>query len=230
MSSNKEEMVATAVTTSSDMWCQSSGATILPLATATTIAIENISNFVTASPSTTTAIKITTPNWNCRSSAIYNPYTISFKQKPEIVNINIIVPNKVVEVTIYDGKEHKYKQVCRKPDVFDLRFALALAMVKYKDEIGQYEYHLTLEGIEEMADRFLRYYKEFAKEIDRAIKAYNKWFKEKTKQEVEEAERLAIIERRRAKNKKRKEKMRAKKKADEIETIVEAIKKSKEDK
>ena len=170
------------------------------------------------------------PEWNCKSKD-FVMRTLSWSYKNEIVNIDVIVPKRVVEVTIFDhGEPYKYKQVCKDPDVFDLRFALALAMVKHENKNDKYRYHLTSEGIEEMADRSLRYYKEFAKEVDRAIKAYNSWLKEKEKKKLEEEERKAIIERRRAKNKKRKEKMKAKKHDEEVNTIAEAIRKSKENK
>lgn len=168
------------------------------------------------------------PEWNCRPDELKknNPLIGYFRTKPAIVNINIIVPNKVVEVIIFDGEIHTYKQVCKYPDDFDLTFALALAWTKYKNEVFKLDY--TLEGIEDAAHEYMWKYRKPLKEFNRAIKAYNKWFKEETRKEAEEEERQAIIERRRAKNKKRKEKMRARKKQEEISTIAEAIKKAKE--
>lgn len=170
------------------------------------------------------------PEWNCKPNVLkhYNPMTVG-NEKPAIVNIDIIVPNKVVEVTIFDGKEYKYKQICREPDEFDFKYALALAWAKYQDNWTN-NYHLTIEGLEKVAYQYLHYYKETNNEFERAIKAYNNWIKEEAKKEAEEAERKAIIERRRAKNKKRKEKMAMKKKQAEIDIISEAIKKSKENK
>ena len=168
------------------------------------------------------------PEWNCKPEEVcrYNPLVAFCRLDPVIVNINIIVPNKVVEVIIFDGEIHTYKQVCKYPDDFDLTFALALAWTKYKNEVFKLDY--TLEGIEDAAYEYTWKYKKPLKEFNRAIKAYNKWFKEKTRKEVEEEERQAIIERRRAKNKKRKEKMKARKKQEEINTIAEAIKKARE--
>ena len=150
---------------------------------------------------------------------------------PQIVRINVLVPDKVVEVTIYDGLEHVYKQVCKDPDVFNLKFALALAWAKYDDKYGRTgeRYHLSGEGLESYAENLIYLFKEPNKEFDRAIKAYNGWLKEEAKKEAEEEERKAIIARRQAKNKKRKEKMRARKKAEEINTIAEAIKLSKKE-
>lgn len=168
------------------------------------------------------------PEWNCKPKEVdrYNPLVSFGRFDPVIVNINIIVPNKVVEVIIFDGKTHTYKQVCKYPDDFDLTFALALAWIKYKNEVFKLDY--TLEGIEDAAHEYMWKYKKPLKEFNRAIKAYNKWFKEETRKEVEEEERQAIIERRRAKNKKRKEKMKVRKKQEEINTIAEAIKLAKE--
>lgn len=186
--------------------------------------------YISIDESDTVRLKDIHPEWNCKSKG-FTMKTSSWSCQNEIVNINVIVPKRVVEVTIFDnGEAYKYKQVCKDPDVFDLRFALALAMVKHENNRYRYRYHLTSEGVEEMADRSLRYYKEFAKEVDRAIKAYNKWLKEEEKKKLEEEERKAIIERRRVKNKKRKEKMKAKKHDEEVNTITEAIRKSKEDK
>lgn len=164
------------------------------------------------------------PEWNCKPKNFMYKW-ISSIQEPSIVNISIIVPSKVVEVTIYDGGEHVYKQVCREPDEFSLEFALALAWAKYDNEQGRTGfYRLTGTGLENYAHKLLYSYKETSKEITRAIKAYNKWFKEETRKQVEEEERKAIISRRQAKNKKRKEKAKAKKKAEEVATIVEALK------
>lgn len=169
------------------------------------------------------------PEWNCKPKNFMYKW-ISSIQEPSIVNISIIVPSKVVEVTIYDGGEHVYKQVCREPDEFSLEFALALAWAKYDNEQGRTGfYRLTGTGLEDYANKLLSYYQETRKEFDRAIKAYNKWCKEQAKEKAEEEERKAIISRRQAKNKKRKEKAKAKKKAEEVATIVEAIKLSKKE-
>lgn len=169
--------------------------------------------------------------WNCANGTTWCVYTIMAMAHPQIVRINVLVPDKVVEVTIYDGLEHVYKQVCKDPDVFNLKFALALAWAKYDDKYGRTgeRYHLSGEGLESYAENLIYLFKEPNKEFDRAIKAYNGWLKEEAKKEAEEEERKAIIARRQAKNKKRKEKMRARKKAEEINTIAEAIKLSKKE-
>lgn len=48
--------------------------------------------------------------------------------KPEIVDVNIIVQNKVVEVTFADGT--KEKAVCREPDTFSLESAISICISK----------------------------------------------------------------------------------------------------
>lgn len=57
---------------------------------------------------------------------------ISFTQPrielPIITDVNIIVPNKVVEVTFEDGT--KEKCVCREPDVFSLESAISICISK----------------------------------------------------------------------------------------------------
>lgn len=47
---------------------------------------------------------------------------------PKIVDVNIIVPDKVVEVTFADGI--KEKSVCRETDVFSLEFAISICISK----------------------------------------------------------------------------------------------------
>lgn len=49
-------------------------------------------------------------------------------EKCSVVDVNIIVPNKVVEVTFADGT--KEKSVCREPDVFSLDLAISICISK----------------------------------------------------------------------------------------------------
>ena len=150
------------------------------------------------------------------------------REFPMIVDINEIVPNKVVEVTIVNGQEDcTYKQVCKEPDVFDLRYALALAWTKNEAHLGIFNSRLTRDGLEYFAKENLCFYTDVIKEIDRAIKAYRAWQKKQEKEAAEEAERIAIIERRKAKNRRRREKMMAKRQEEKINAIIEAIRKSK---
>lgn len=46
-----------------------------------------------------------------------------------IVDVNIIVPNKVVEVAFMDGD--KQKAVCQEPDVFSLEQAISICLTKH---------------------------------------------------------------------------------------------------
>lgn len=49
-------------------------------------------------------------------------------EKCSVVDVNIIVPNKVVEVTFADGT--KEKSVCREPDTFSLESAISICISK----------------------------------------------------------------------------------------------------
>ena len=145
-----------------------------------------------------------------------------------IININVLVPNKVMEVTLAPEYSHlvtpgTYKMVVREPDEFDMEFGCALAIAK-----SIYGQHYTHEFVERAAREIILYNKFFLKEIRSAIKRYNRAQKQQMEALRAEQERQEIIERRRAKNKKRREKMLARKKENEINTIAEAIKRSRE--
>ena len=60
----------------------------------------------------------------------YNPAnpSIIIKNPSKVEDVNVIVPNKVVEVTFADGT--KEKSVCREPDVFSLEQAIAICIGK----------------------------------------------------------------------------------------------------
>src|SRR5699024_4048 len=79
-----------------------------------------------------------------------------------IVDINVIVPNKVVEITFGDDK--KEKMICHKNDAFDLRRCCFIAIAKhlYKEEY-------TFEGIEYVAEQ-LMYQKKYVKIVSDALK------------------------------------------------------------
>ncbi len=151
---------------------------------------------------------------------------LALRTEPFIANINVLVPNRVVEITIYDGTPHIYKQVCKEPDVFDLKYALALAWAKYNNK--HYNLDYSIEGIEYIAQAYIHRFNKSNKEFDRAIKAYNNWLKEEDKKKAEEEERKAIIARRKAKNKKRREKRKEQQNQEQIDIIAKAIQKSKE--
>ena len=50
------------------------------------------------------------------------------RKNSEVVDVNIIVPDKVVEVTFVDGT--KEKSVCREPDVFSMESAISICISK----------------------------------------------------------------------------------------------------
>ena len=103
-----------------------------------------------------------------------------------IRNINVIVPDKVVEIEFYDGKE---KMVCHKDDTFDLRKCCFIAIAKHL-----YKKEYTQEGIEYMATQ-LTYQKKYAKIVDKALKDYKKREEEKEKKTREEEKERIIRDR-----------------------------------
>lgn len=56
-------------------------------------------------------------------------YVSSSGMSRRIADVNIIVPNKVVEVTFMDGD--KQKAVCQEPDVFSLEQAISICLTKH---------------------------------------------------------------------------------------------------
>lgn len=118
---------------------------------------------------------------------------------PEVKKIEILKENKVVRVTINNSS---YKQIRKYSDTFDLRVAVAIALVK--NMWG----NLTPEGNEHYARHFLLYYKDFNKVVDRGIRAYEKEKREKELEERRKEEIKKIKERRRAKNAMKRKKKR----------------------
>ena len=161
----------------------------------------------------------------------WNAWTINMN-KDLITNIKMIVPNKVMEVTI-DGnvnmrqplmpvKSGTYKMVLREPDQFDMKYGCALAIAK-----AIYSKYYTHEYLESMVPEILGI-KYFVKEIDKAIKKYNNKLKEEEKLQKQEEERKAIVARRKEKNRKRKQKRLEKQRQEQIDIIAKAIEKTKE--
>lgn len=110
-----------------------------------------------------------------------------------IQDVNILVPDKVVEVTFADGT--KEKSVCREPDVFSLEIAIAICISK-KVMGGSSTYNNA---------------------VKRGVKVYGDKLKEAEKAKAEE-ERIAKKRAKRLKYKKNKE---AKRKAQEREEKIE---------
>lgn len=113
---------------------------------------------------------------------------------PNVIDVNIIVPDKVVEVIFADGT--KEKSVCREPDVFSLESAISICISK-KIMGGSSAYNNA---------------------VKRGIKVYE----DKQKREsIEKAER-ECIERKRAKRLAYKERRAVKKREEQIAIQAEA--------
>ena len=138
--------------------------------------------------------------------------------KSNIFNINVIVPDKVVEIEFYDGKE---KMVCHKDDTFDLRKCCFIAIAKHL-----YKKEYTQEGIEYMATQ-LTYQKKYVKIVDKALKDYWKKEEEKEKRIREEREREKIQEHQREKRRKYKERRAQRNKEAMVDLIADSINEAK---
>lgn len=88
--------------------------------------------------------------------------------KSGVCSVNIIVPNRVVEVTFNDDlwTKAKVKTVCDKNDIFSLERALYIAYAKRR-----YNDMYTPEGIEKKADEF-KYAKSYVSRVKNALKVY----------------------------------------------------------
>lgn len=131
---------------------------------------------------------------------------------PEIVKIEILVPNKVLRFTFKYGTQ--IKTICNNEDVFDFDFAIYLA---YSKLINSNTF--TKEGIECKAHE-MKYQKRWVKKVKEAKKLFKEQETERIKQEEEEKERAAI-RKRQAEKKARKKKER---KERELKALAEKIK------
>ena len=136
----------------------------------------------------------------------------------DIFNINVIVPDKVVEIEFYDGKE---KMVCHKDDTFDLRKCCFIAIAKHL-----YKKEYTQEGIEYMATQ-LTYQKKYVKIVDKALKDYKKKEKEKEKKIRDEEEEKIIRERQSLKRRKQKERRAQRHREALIDVFADSINEAK---
>ena len=136
-----------------------------------------------------------------------------------IEDINVIVPNKVVEITFGNG--FKEKMVCHKDDTFDLRKCCFVAIAKHL-----YKQEYTQEGIEYMATQ-LTYQKKYVKIVDTALKAYAKKEKDKEAVEKERIEREKITARQRERRRKQKERRIQRYREDMINLLADSINEAK---
>lgn len=137
-----------------------------------------------------------------------------------IKDINVIVPNKVVEITFCDNE--KEKMVCHEEDTFDLRRCCFIAIAKHL-----YKKDYTYEGIEYMAGQ-LMYQKAFVKTVDQALKKYKKKLADKEKAEKEEAERKTILKRQAEKKRRYKARRTQRYKNELVDLIADSINEAKE--
>ena len=136
----------------------------------------------------------------------------------DIFDINVIVPDKVVEIEFYDGIE---KMVCHKDDAFDLRKCCFIAIAKHL-----YKKEYTQEGIEHLAAQ-LTYQKKYVKIVDKALKEYKRKEKEKEKKIREEEEEKIVRARQRLKRRKQKERRAQKHKEILVDLIADSINEAK---
>ena len=123
----------------------------------------------------------------------------------QIVDVNPIVPNKVVEVTFADGT--KEKSVCREPDTFSLEFAISICISK-KIMGGSSAYNNSVK-------RGMKVYEDKQK-IETAEKA------EQERIEKKRAKRLAYKERRSAKRAEEEKQRKAREREEQIAIQTEA--------
>ena len=138
--------------------------------------------------------------------------------KDDIFDINVIVPDKVVEIEFYDGIE---KMVCHEDDTFDLRKCCFIAIAKHL-----YKKEYTQEGIEYMATQLI-YQKKYVKIVDKALKDYKRKEKEKAEKIRREEEEKIIRERQSLKRRKQKERRAQKHKEVLVDLIADSINEAK---
>lgn len=137
-----------------------------------------------------------------------------------IEDINVIVPNKVVEITFGNG--FKEKMVRHENDTFDLRKCCFIAIAKHL-----YKKEYTYEGIEYMAEQ-LMYQKKYVKIVDAALKAFAKKEAEKEKAIKKAEEEKVIRERQRKKRFEQKQRRAQRHKEALVDLIADSINEAKE--
>ena len=88
-----------------------------------------------------------------------------YQRDSEINSIKIIVPGKIVKVTMNDCINSTYTMKCHEDDTFSLERAIILAYVKHESE------DLTPKGIEYEAEIFT-HFKDNMKKLKKAMKLY----------------------------------------------------------
>lgn len=134
----------------------------------------------------------------------------TYQRDSEVKAIEIIVPGKIVKVTMNDCLGTALITKCHKDDTFSLEKAIIVAYVKYSSG------NLTPEGIEHEIKRF-SHYKTNMKKLKKAMKVYE--IQQKLKALDEEEERIRA-------NKKRKKIAQKKRRAERL--AEEKLKETKE--
>ncbi len=122
----------------------------------------------------------------------------TYQRDSEIKAIEIVVPGKIVKVTMDDCLDTTLTMKCHEDDTFSLEKAIVLAYVKYSSG------NLTPKGIEHETERF-SHYKTNMKKLKKAMKVYE--IQQKLKALDEEEERIRA-------NKKRKKIAQKKRRAE----------------
>lgn len=91
----------------------------------------------------------------------------NYQRDSDIKSIEIIVPGKIVKVTINDCLDTTFTMKCHKDDTFSLERAIIIAYIK--DNRGGF---LTPDGIEYEAERFT-HFKDNMKKLKKAMKVYD---------------------------------------------------------
>lgn len=133
-----------------------------------------------------------------------------YQRDSGINSIEIIVPGKIVKVTMNDCINSTYTMKCHEDDTFSLERAIILAYVKHESE------DLTPKGIEYEAEIFT-HFKDNMKKLKKAMKVYET--QQKLKALDEEEERIRA-------NKKRKKIAQKKRRAERL--AEEKLKETKE--
>lgn len=139
---------------------------------------------------------------------------IQFFNRAKIVDIDIIVPEKVVEVTFIDG--FKEKMILHPNDTFNLRNCLFIAISKHL-----YKRDYTQEGIEWKAFE-LTHLKEYVKIVDSALKMFDKKQKDLEKLMDNHKSDLERMERKRVKREKYLRRRAEKHREEQVEIHKEA--------
>lgn len=133
-----------------------------------------------------------------------------YQRDSGINSIKIVVPGKIVKVTMNDCINSTYTMKCHEDDTFSLERAIILAYVKYESE------DLTPKGIE-YEEEIFTHFKDNMKKLKKAMKLYET--QQKLKALDEEEERIRA-------NKKRKKIAQKKRRAERL--AEEKLKETKE--